>query len=110
MIKKGFVYLLHEFGDSPEYYKIGITKGTITERLKAIQTGNSKEVIIINYYHSKHYRKIESHFHRLYSKYRTEGGTEWFELPEEEVFKFKSICEEMDKIYSFLEETNEFFR
>jgi hypothetical protein len=32
------------------------------------------------------------------------------ELPDEEVFKFKKICEEMDKIYSFLEETNEFFR
>lgn len=105
----GTVYLLHEFGSQPEKYKIGISTGPVEKRIKSMQTGNSFEIILINHFKTKYYRKIESYFHRLYSKYSTSGGKEWFLLPPEEVFKFKSICIKLDDDFKFLEENNDFF-
>jgi len=105
----GTVYLLHEFGSSPEKYKIGISKGPVEKRIKNIQTGNSYEIILINQFQTKYFRKIETHLHKLYSKYSTDGGKEWFTLPSSEVFNFKSICQKLNDNFKFLEENNDFF-
>lgn len=37
-MEKGTVYLLIEWGSSPERFKIGITKGSVEDRLKQLQT------------------------------------------------------------------------
>ncbi len=87
------VYLLCEYGSSPERYKIGITRGDVEKRIKQLQTGSSNEIILISKYKSPHYLKIETNLHKEYSKYSTDGGSEWFELPTDEVFRFKEKCE-----------------
>lgn len=110
MSNLGTVYLVHEFGSTPERYKIGISTGPIEKRIKAMQTGNSNEIILINHFNTAHYRKIESHLHRLYSKYSTDGGKEWFTLPSEEIFKFKTICEKLNDNFNFLNDNNQFFK
>ena len=101
-MQKGIVYLLVEYGSNPERYKIGITRGDIKNRIKSLQTGCSNELMLINSYNSMHYLKIEKYLHNLYNKYSTDGGTEWFQLPTEEVFKFTDECNRSEDIFSTL--------
>lgn len=98
----GIIYLLVEYGSSPERYKVGVTKGDPKKRLKSLQTGSSNELMLINTYTSIHYLKIEKYLHNLYDKYSTDGGTEWFQLPTEDVFKFTDECKRAEDIFSTL--------
>jgi hypothetical protein len=96
------VYLLCEYGSSPERYKIGITRGDVEKRIKQLQTGSSNEITLISTYKSPHFLKIESLLHTEYSKYSTDGGSEWFELPTDEVFCFKDKCNTYHKTFESL--------
>ena len=71
-MQKGMVYLLVEYGSSPERYKIGITRGDIKTRIKSLQTGCSNELMLIKSYNSTHYLKIEKYLHNIYNKYYLE--------------------------------------
>jgi len=110
MSKLGYVYLLYEFNSSPERYKIGISTNDIEKRIKSLQTGNSNQIILINHFQTKYYRKIENNLHKLYAKYSTDGGKEWFCLPPYEVFNFKELCKKLHDNFKFLEENNIFFK
>lgn len=105
----GIVYLLCELSDT-ERYKIGTTKRDISKRLKELSTGNSNEIHLVNKYESEHYKKIESWLHRKYSSYKAEGGTEWFDLPAEDVIAFTRICEEVEGTIKYMMEHNHFFK
>ena len=47
MTKSGYVYLLCENGDN-ELYKIGVTSGSIENRIKKLQTGNGNKLLCVN--------------------------------------------------------------
>lgn len=105
------VYLLCELGSNPERYKIGITDGDPRKRIKQLQTGCANEIALINTFESKFYRKIESALHREFSIYATNGGTEWFELPNEKVIGFIDKCTKLHEIFKALEASgNPFFK
>ena len=43
---KGYVYLLTD----GEFFKIGVTRGSIEKRIKKLQTGNPDNIVIVNYH------------------------------------------------------------
>jgi len=98
-MEKGYVYLLTDFDSFPEKFKIGITKQEPEKRIKQLQTGCSGEIVLLRTYKSKFYKKIEKFLHRKYKKYNSNGGTEWFELPDEEVLTFIEECENAEKMF-----------
>ena len=99
----GKVYLLIEMG-MVQRHKIGITRKDVNQRIKQLTTGNSNEIRLFKVYETENYRKVEKALHRMYSRYCTEdGGTEWFELPNEEVLKFIEECEKVDKNIKLLQ-------
>ena len=107
----GIVYLLCELGSDPERYKIGITKGDPIKRVKQLQTGCSNVISVLKTFESEYYRKIESSLHREYKQYASTGGTEWFILPTELVFKFEDRCKQLHDTFVMLSESgNPFFR
>jgi hypothetical protein len=101
-MEKGIVYLLTEWGSSPERFKIGITKGSVEDRIKQLQTGSSNEIVMILKYESYNYLKIEKFLHKKYSKYSTDGGQEWFELSSTDVSNFINECKTIDDRINFL--------
>lgn len=106
----GMVYLLCELSDN-ERFKIGTTKRDIYKRIKELSTGNSHEIHLVNKFESEYYRKIESWLHRRFVSYKTiDGGTEWFDLPVNEVVDFTKTCMEVEETIKYLMETNPFFK
>lgn len=98
----GYVYLL----SNGDYYKIGITKGCIEKRIKALQTGNPNEITLINSYQTNNYRKVESWFHRHYKLKRLEG--EWFALEQDDIDNFITEAVKFDNNINTLKD-NPFF-
>ena len=105
-MSKGVVYLITDWSSSPEKYKIGITKNSPEDRLKSLQTGSSGELVLLNTYQSYNYRKIEGILHRGYKSYSTDGGKEWFELPNEVILNFINECKQIDDNIKFLMESD----
>ena len=101
-MQKGYIYLINEYGSELEHFKVGVTKGDVNKRLKSLQTGCPNELLLINQYESPHYLKIEKYLHRKYNNYSTDGGTEWFQLPIDEVFNFISECNKAHDMYQTL--------
>ena len=107
----GYVYLLLEIDkDGNERHKIGITKNHPTKRKSQLQTGNSNKISVLTFYESKNYLKVEKWLHNKFSNQRTEAKNEWFNLTNEQVMNFPSICTEADKTITFLKENNPFFK
>lgn len=106
---KGKVYLIVDWSSSPLKYKIGITKNQIQKRIKQLKTGSSGDLVLLKHYESENYKKIESILHRFYNSYSTEGGKEWFELPDDKVLNFINECQTIDENLKYLQENNCFF-
>jgi hypothetical protein len=98
----GYVYLIVEWGSTPERYKLGITKNDPKLRLKTHQTSNPHELVLIRTYKSEHYHKIESWMKREYFIYGQKGGTEWFELPSEIASNFTQECKRIEDVFNDL--------
>lgn len=64
--KKGYVYLLGDW-EKDGVYKIGVTRGTIERRIKKLQTGNSGEIYIVDYFQTEHPFFIERWMHIKYN-------------------------------------------
>ena len=110
IVTMGLVYLLCELGDTSERYKIGVTRRDVEQRMKEHTTGNSNPIHLVDKYESDIYIKIESWLHRKYGSCKTvDGGTEWFNLPDEDVIKFSKTCKEVEAIIRNLMENNHFF-
>ena len=103
----GYVYLIGE-SDRDNNYKIGSTKcKDINNRLKQLQTGNSSELYIKNYFETDNPFKLEKMMHNHFKSINLIG--EWFELSEDDVKQFKSICEEKEEIIDSLKNNPFYF-
>jgi hypothetical protein len=103
----GYVYLIGEI-DNKGRYKIGSTKAKdVNKRLKQLQTGNSSELFIKEYYETEHPFKLEKMLHNHFKSSNLIG--EWFELSESDTEAFKGVCEEKEKIISSLKDNPFYF-
>lgn len=108
MIKKGYIYLISEWTNELNRYKIGVTSGSIENRMKKLQTGNSNELIICKYFQTKDYFKLEKMLHNHYHNRKIIN--EWFELNDDEVNDFSNVCEKYQNIINYLLENNYFYK
>lgn len=101
-----YVYLI---GDSEREgaYKIGMTKQKMEKRLKALQTGNASNLEVCYIHETEDAYTLEAMLHRKYQSKRIKN--EWFELSDEEVRGFKSVCENLENVIKSLS-GNPFFR
>ena len=105
MKKKGYVYLLAD-NLKEGIYKIGVTRGTIENRIKKLQTGNAGEIYMCRHYQTDIPFFVEKHLHlQFFSK---NVKNEWFELSDEEVLDFYNRCAKIEEMYMALED-NYFF-
>lgn len=100
----GFVYLICD--PKNDYYKIGVTTGSIENRIKKLQTGNGSELHIVSWFKSSYPFKLEKLLHAKFMTKRESG--EWFNLDASEVLNFTKTCEETQKTVDLLME-NPFF-
>ena len=89
----GYVYLICD--PKNDYYKIGVTTGSIEKRLKSLQTGNGTELHIVSHVRTNTPFKLEKFLHFKFGLEREVG--EWFTLSSDEISNFKKICEEAQK-------------
>ena len=97
----GIVYLL---SNGNGHYKIGVTKGKISNRIKQLQTGNSSKIECLHEYATPYYRKVEITLHNNYVSKRLEG--EWFNLTKEDILDFIPACQRLHESFKYLEEYN----
>jgi predicted transcriptional regulator len=91
----GYVYLLIEEG-SP-FVKIGFSSSQPHCRANSCQTGNPREIFLLQFRRHKYARSIERRLHLTFSKYRKSG--EWFNVDVWRVLKeLDSIPEWIDWI------------
>jgi hypothetical protein len=78
-IGAGFVYVI----TNPDFaaVKIGTTSTFVEERQKAFQTGAPRKYVVAHRRLALHRKQIEKRAHELLSDHRSEGGTEWFNVP-----------------------------
>ena len=104
----GYVYLIGE-KDNIRKYKIGSTKAKdINKRLKQLQTGNSCELYVKDYYKTEHPFKLEKMLHNHFKSSNLIG--EWFELTKSNIDDFRGICEEKEKIIESLKHNPFYFK
>ena len=100
----GYIYLFETVSTYETKYKIGYTrnKATLKKRVKALQTGNPEKIHIVDYFPTKHGRKIETTLHTIYSQKRLEG--EWFDLEDYDVKNFIESCNKLENSFDVLVE------
>lgn len=106
----GFVYLINI--DKTDLYKIGITKKTVEERMRSLQTGNPLKLVLVEKYESKIYQKIETIMHRMlkHKKYIPEDFDnlkgEWFQLTLFEALEFTKRCNQIEESINYLKQNS----
>jgi hypothetical protein len=86
-----YVYLI---SDKNNYtYKIGISKNP-KNRLKQLQTGSDKKLVICKQVLCENADQVEASLHHIYSIYNIQG--EWFELNDIEIENFEIKCKTID--------------
>ena len=99
----GYIYLIGEYENS-NLYKIGVTKySNIGKRINELQTGNSNEMYLKASFKSKYPYKLEKMLHRRFNSTRVMN--EWFNLTDEDIKNFLSICEDFEITLDALENT-----
>lgn len=101
-----YVYLIKDT-DREGIYKIGMTKQVMEKRLKALQTGNASNLEVCCIHETCDAYTLEAMLHRKYQTKRVKN--EWFELTDEDVENFKSVCENLDNVIKSLS-NNPFFK
>ena len=104
----GYVYLIGEIGKEGRY-KIGSTRAKdVNTRLKQLQTGNSSELSLKDYFQTDKPFKLEKMLHNHFKSSSLIG--EWFKLTKSNIDNFKSICEEKEKIIESLKHNPFYFK
>lgn len=95
MSRKEFIYLIENCDDEEAYprYKIGYSKHP-EFRIKELQTGNPKKLVIVHKFETKHGMGVETYLHNFYDYKR--GLGEWFNLDSSEVKNFMNVCERIE--------------
>lgn len=101
-----YVYLICDSGQD-NTFKIGVTRGSIENRIKKLQTGNGEEIFLVNYHETNYPFLIEKMMHQKH--YSEKKLNEWFSLDSESVLNFKKECEEFEKTIEALKD-NPFFK
>lgn len=103
----GLIYLINE--DGTDNYKIGVTRSNSeTHRKRNLQTGNSNKLETIYTFKTDYPYRIESMLHFHYFSKR--GYGEWFQLTDDDVSKFLSLCDTLADRLKLLMENNYFFQ
>lgn len=102
----GSVYLL---GDSEKEgtYKIGATRGSVNNRLKKLQTGNSSKLYVVDEYETEYPFIVENILHNRFAFKQVIN--EWYELDAENVKNFREKCKSIEEIIEVMKD-NHFFR
>ncbi len=95
-----------EWGE--EYYKIGITKKDPKLRVKQLQTGNVFEIELVSQFATEIGNLTETTLHRTYASNHKRG--EWFELTDEQVEGFSSMCEGIESDLILMRDTNTYWQ
>ncbi|MBN1202642.1 MAG: GIY-YIG nuclease family protein [Anaerolineae bacterium] len=80
---RGKVYLLK----SQSYYKIGMTRGSVEERVRSLKTGNPSKIEIVHVIETNQPERVEAELHQQYAVKRVKG--EWFKLTLLDVWSIK---------------------
>lgn len=99
------VYLLGDW-TRDNVYKIGVTRGKISERIKKLQTGNSGEIYLVDCFETSYPFLMEKNLHLKFGSKKISG--EWFELTPDEANTFKKHCSELEKMFESVKD-NPFF-
>lgn len=99
------VYLLGDW-TRDNVYKIGVTRGKVSERIKKLQTGNSGEIYLVDCFETSYPFLMEKNLHMKYGGKKISG--EWFELTPDEANGFKKHCGELEKMFEAVKD-NPFF-
>lgn len=100
------IYLIQQ--ENTNLYKIGITKKNIEERIKELQTGNANKLLVVTEFQTKFNYKLETALHGYFDRKRI--NSEWFELLNEDVTNFHTICNTFENNFKLLKEyKNPFF-
>lgn len=102
----GTVYLLGD-REKDGNYKIGCTRGSIENRIKKLQTGNSGELFVVESYKTEYPFLIEKMLHAVYANKKVLN--EWYELTIEDIKTFKDEFKKAEKNVNALKE-NYFFQ
>jgi hypothetical protein len=94
----GKVYLIKT--EEQDYYKIGMTKKSVNERIEQLQVGSAEPLEFVCEFETRHFKRVEKRLHMLFSSKRMEG--EWFALTEEDVMNFTEYCQQSHDIYESL--------
>ena len=103
--KKGYVYLISGT-ETPNLYKIGVTRGDINKRIKKLQTGNPGELWTVKYYETDYPFFLEKQLHFRLRARKVYG--EWFDLPIADALNFENMCNQIEQMIEGLKD-NEFF-
>lgn len=98
----GYIYLIEDRNNNS--FKIGMTKGDPSKRLKKLQTGNSCQLEIKYLYECEYPYRLESMLHTHYQQYNELN--EWFALDKPQEFLDK--CIEFDNIIDSLRDNPHF--
>ena len=79
------VYIIQAEGT--DRFKIGITKNSVSNRIKSLQTANPHKLVEVFSFESKYATQVERAVHRFHYSNKLEG--EWFELDYIELKKVK---------------------
>ncbi len=105
VVNMAVVYLLGDW-TRDNVYKIGVTRGKVSERIKKLQTGNSGEIYLVDCFETSYPFLMERNLHMKFCGKNISG--EWFELTPEEIINFKKYCIELEKMFESLKD-NPFF-
>ena len=99
-MQNGYVYLLTD----GEFFKIGVTRGSIEKRIKKLQTGNADTIAIKQHYKTDIPFKLEKALHTMHANQRV--NNEWFSLSLEDVANFTDECQKLESKLKALAQCN----
>lgn len=103
------IYLISAEIGEEKYYKIGITKRKVEQRIKDLKTGNPADFNIEKIYRTDKYaNSIEKRLHSKFKSKKIDG--EWFILEHEDIQKFESLCDQYYETFNMLQEDNTYIQ
>jgi hypothetical protein len=103
------IYLIKAELEENIYYKIGITKRTVSERIKDFKTGNISNFSVVKTFTTKKYPfSIEKQLHRYFNTKKIKG--EWFDLQQSDIEIFTELCQKYYDNYQLIENSNTYYQ
>ena len=102
----GYVYLIADVFN--ETYKIGVTRRKVEQRLKQLQTGNSNQLDLIDYYQTEYPYKLESMLHNRFKP--QQANNEWYFLTKEDIDNFQDTCNHLNEIINVMKDSPFFWK